>query len=214
MMQINCRILSVLYCLLTNIISNNLLNKWLTSSCFLTSAIPQWHPHNSGLFFKVNKSVVSADLQTDQGTTEDSSPEISNLVRSNQHVHQDRSACSDTGFNRSPCYSFGVGYISISSYLTNESPFIRFFLIRRAGEQFSSKETAMLHRSREWLEHRLVLSPDFWLKQTLNRWISDQENFADSQSMNWKYEMLKLLSFFLLKLYFQSKYQFLPTMTL
>ena len=82
-MLINCQNNLRFYCLLTNIISNSILTKWLTSSCFLTSAIPQWHPHNSGLFSKVNKSVVSTDLQTDQGTTEGSSPEISNLVRSN-----------------------------------------------------------------------------------------------------------------------------------
>ena len=108
-MLINCQNNLRFCCLLTNIISNSLLTKWLTSSCFLTPAILQGHPHNSGLFSKVNKSVVLTHLQTDQGTTEGSSPEISSLVRSNQDVHQDRSGCSDTGFNRSSRYIFGVG---------------------------------------------------------------------------------------------------------
>ena len=53
-MLINCQNNLLFYYVLTNIISNSLLTKWLTSSYFLTSAIPQWHPHNSGLFSKVN----------------------------------------------------------------------------------------------------------------------------------------------------------------
>ena len=91
---------------------------------------------------------MSTDPQIDQETTKGSTPEISSVVRSNEHVHQDCSGCSDTGFNRSPRYTFGVGYVVISSPLTYEPPFTRFFLIRGAGEQFSSKETAMLHHSK------------------------------------------------------------------
>ena len=94
------------------------------------------------LFSKVNKSVVSTGLLTDQETKEGSPPEISIVLRSNEH--QGRSACCDIGFNGSPCYCFGVGYTFISSLLTYKPPFSRFFLTRGAGDPFSSKETAML----------------------------------------------------------------------
>ena len=86
-----------------------------------------------------------------QRTTEGSPSEISIVVRSNEH--QDRSGCSDTGLNRSPCYSFEVGYIFISSLLAHELPFTRFFLIRGEGEQFTSEE----HQTGPFHSVRLVL---------------------------------------------------------
>ena len=79
------------------------------------------------LFSKVNKSFVSTGLLTYQETAEGSPPEIQSVLRSNEQ--QGRSGCCDIGFNGSPCYyCFGVGYTFISSLLTYQSPFSRFFL--------------------------------------------------------------------------------------
>ena len=100
----------------------------------------------SGLFSKVKKSVESTT------TTGDSAPEISSVFAV-RNEHQDRSGWSDTGLDRSPCYSFEVGYIFISSLLAHELPFTRFFLIRGEGEQFTSEE----HQTGPFHSVRLVV---------------------------------------------------------
>lgn len=84
------------------------------------------HPLATIAFSKVNKSVVSTGLRTDQKTTKGSPPEISSVVRRNEH--QGRSGCSDTG----PCYSFEVSYTFIFSLLTYFPLFWSFFLNTRS----------------------------------------------------------------------------------